>query len=83
MILTLIKNVWLRPVIVGRTVHIHPGIVFVVVIGALLFHGAMAAFLIVPVLLSLFEIGKYLRCQILGLPPFQDKIGLGEIEKEG
>jgi len=83
MILTLIKNVWLRPVIVGRTVHIHPGIVFVVVFGAVLFDGAMAAFLIVPVLLSLFEIGKYLRCQILGLPPFQDKIGLGEIEKEG
>lgn len=72
--LTLIKNVWLRPIIVGRTVHIHPGIVFVVVIGALLFHGALAAFLIVPVLLSLYVIGKYLRCQILGIPPFQDQI---------
>jgi predicted PurR-regulated permease PerM len=81
LILTLIKNVWLRPVIVGRTVHIHPGIVFVVVIGALLFHGALAAFLVVPVLLSLFEIGKYLRCQILGLAPFQDEIGLSEIDK--
>lgn len=75
LILTLIKNVWLRPVIVGRTVHLHPGIVFVVVIGALLFHGALAAFLIVPVLLSIFEIAKYLRCQILGIAPFQDDIG--------
>lgn len=74
LILTLIKNVWLRPIIVGRTVHIHPGIVFVVVIGALLFHGALAAFLVVPVLLSLYEIGKYLRCQVLGIPPFQDEI---------
>lgn len=74
LVLTLIKNVWLRPVIVGRTVHIHPGIVFVVVIGALLFHGALAAFLIVPVLLSIYEIGKYLRCQILNIPPFQDEI---------
>ena len=72
MILTGIKNIWLRPIIVGRTVHVHPGIVFVVVIGALVFHGALAAFLAVPVLLSLWEIGKYLRSQALGIPPFPD-----------
>ncbi len=72
MILTGIKNIWLRPIIVGRTVHVHPGIVFVVVIGALVFHGALAAFLVVPVLLSLWEIGGYLRFRALGLPPFHD-----------
>ncbi len=74
MILTGIKNIWLRPIIVGRTVHVHPGIVFVVVIGALVIHGALAAFLAVPVLLSLWEIGKYLRFRALGLPPFPDEI---------
>ncbi len=74
MILTGIKNIWLRPIIVGRTVHVHPGIVFVVVIGALVFHGALAAFLAVPVLLSFWEIGKYLRCRALGLPPFPDEL---------
>jgi len=74
MILTGIKNIWLRPIIVGRTVHVHPGIVFVVVIGALVFHGALAAFLAVPALLTFWEIGKYLRRRALGLPPFPDEI---------
>lgn len=72
MILTALKNFWLRPVIVGRTVHIHPGIVLVAILGALVLHGALAAFLVVPVLLSLWMIAKYLRCRVLELPPFPD-----------
>ena len=70
MILTGVKNIWLRPVIVGRHVHLHAGIVFVVVIAALVFHGPLSAFLVVPVLVSLLVIGRYLRRRILGLPPF-------------
>ena len=70
LILTTIKNIWLRPIIVGRHVHLHAGIVFLVVIAALIFHGALAAFLVVPVLVSLLVIGRYLRRRILGLPPF-------------
>jgi predicted PurR-regulated permease PerM len=72
MVLTGIKNIWLRPVIVGRHVHLHVGIVFVVVIAALIFHGALAAFLVVPVLVSLLVIGRYLRRRILNLPPFPE-----------
>jgi len=72
MVLTGIKNIWLRPVIVGRHVHLHAGIVFVVVIAALIFHGALAAFLVVPVLVSLLVIGRYLRRRILGMPPFPE-----------
>jgi predicted PurR-regulated permease PerM len=72
MILTGIKNIWLRPVIVGRHVHLHAGVVFVVVIGALIFHGPLAAFLVIPVLVSLLVIGRYLRRRILGLPPFPE-----------
>jgi predicted PurR-regulated permease PerM len=72
LILTGIKNIWLRPVIIGRHVHIHAGIVFVVVIVALIFHGALAAFLVVPVLVSLLVIGRYVRRRLLGLPPFPD-----------
>jgi predicted PurR-regulated permease PerM len=72
MVLTGIKNIWIRPVIVGRHVHLHAGIVFVVVIAALIFHGALAAFLVVPVLVSLLVIGRYLRRRILNLPPFPE-----------
>jgi predicted PurR-regulated permease PerM len=70
MILTGVKNIWIRPVIVGRHVHLHAGIVFVVVVAALIFHGPLSAFLVVPVLVSLLVIGRYLRRRILGLPPF-------------
>lgn len=72
MILTAIKNIWLRPIIVGRHVHLHAGIVFLVVIAALIFHGALAAFLVVPVLVSMLVVGRYLRRRILGLPPFPE-----------
>jgi predicted PurR-regulated permease PerM len=72
LILTAIKNVWIRPVIVGRHVHIHSGIVFVIIIAALLFFGALAAFVAVPVFVSLLVIGRYLRRRILGLPPFEE-----------
>jgi predicted PurR-regulated permease PerM len=72
LLLTGIKNIWLRPVIIGRHVHVHAGIVFVVVIAALIFHGALAAFLVVPVLVSLLVIGRYVRRRLLGLPPFPE-----------
>jgi predicted PurR-regulated permease PerM len=72
LILTAIKNVWIRPVIVGRHVHLHSGIVFVIIIAALLFFGALAAFVAVPVFVSLLVIGRYLRRRILGLSPFEE-----------
>jgi predicted PurR-regulated permease PerM len=71
LILTAIKNVWIRPVIVGRHVHLHSGIVFVIIIAALLFFGALAAFVAVPVFVSILVIGRYLRRRILGLSPFE------------
>lgn len=72
MVLTGVKNIWIRPIIIGRHVHLHAGIVFVVVISALIFNGPLAAFLVVPVLVSVLVIGRYLRRRILGLPPFPE-----------
>lgn len=72
LILTGIKNVWIRPVIVGRHVHLHSGIVFVIILAALVFYGALAAFVAVPVFVSLLVLGRYLRRRILGLPPFAE-----------
>jgi predicted PurR-regulated permease PerM len=72
LILTAIKNVWIRPVIVGRHVHLHSGIVFVIIIAALVFYGALAAFIAVPVFVSILVLGRYLRRRILGLPPFAE-----------
>jgi predicted PurR-regulated permease PerM len=72
LILTAIKNVWIRPIIVGRHVHLHSGIVFVIIIASLIFFGALAAFVAVPVFVSLLVLGRYFRRRILGLPPFDE-----------
>ena len=72
LILTALKNLWIRPVIVGRHVHLHSGVVFVIIIAALIFYGALAAFVAVPIFVSMLVLGRYLRRRILGLPPFAE-----------
>ncbi len=68
-----IKNIWLRPMILGRSVHMHEGIIFVAIIAAVVFSGILGAIIIVPVLASLGVLGRYLRRRLLGLPPFEDE----------
>jgi predicted PurR-regulated permease PerM len=68
-----IKNIWLRPLVYGRSVHMHAGIVFVAIIAAVVFTGIVGAFVIVPVLASLGVIGRYIHARLLGLPAFEDK----------
>lgn len=66
------KNIWLRPRVMGRSVHMHEGLVFVAIIAAVIFQGVLGALIIVPVLASAVVIGRYLRQRILGLPPFPE-----------
>lgn len=73
LVITNVKNIWLRPLIVGRAVRIHEGVVFVVIIAALVLQGYLAAFLSVPILVSFLVIGRYLRRRILGMPPFPEE----------
>jgi len=68
-----IKNIWLRPLILGRSVHMHEGIVFVAIIAAVIFTGIIGAFIVVPTLASLSVIGRYIHGRILGIPTFADE----------
>lgn len=72
-ILINIKNFWLRPFILGRSVNMHEGIVFIAIIAAVIFTGILGAFIIVPVLASFVVVWKYLYARILGLPPFENE----------
>jgi predicted PurR-regulated permease PerM len=65
-----IKNIWLRPHILGRSVRMHEGLIFIAIIAAVVFTGVLGALLVVPVLASAGVLFKYLRNRILGLPPF-------------
>jgi predicted PurR-regulated permease PerM len=70
LLLIAIKNFWLRPFIMGRSVHMHEALVLISIILSTILWGILGALLIVPVLASLGVIFDYLRRRILGMPPF-------------
>ena len=69
-ILITIKNFWVRPVIMGRSVQMHESLVLISILLATVIWGILGALIIVPVLASLVVILDYLRRRILGMPPF-------------
>jgi predicted PurR-regulated permease PerM len=67
------KSVWLQPRILGRSVLLHEGLVFVAIVGALVLTGVLGVLIVVPVLASAIILGGYLRRRLLGLPAFEDE----------
>lgn len=65
-----VKSLWLRPIVMGRFMHMNTGLVFVSIIGAAILSGILAALIILPLLASVGQIGKYLRSRLLGLNPW-------------
>lgn len=71
-VLMAVKNFWLRPFILGRSVHMHESLVFVSIILATVLWGILGALLIIPVIASLAVIADYLRRRVIGMTPFPD-----------
>lgn len=71
LLLNTFKTVWLQPRILGQSVLLHEGIVFVAIITAIILQGVLGVLIVVPLLASLVVIGRYLRRRLLGLPPFE------------
>ncbi len=67
-----IKNIWIRPRIFARSVHMHDGIVFVAIMAAVVLQGILGALIVVPVLASGGVVARYLFRRILGLPPWPE-----------
>ncbi len=61
-----IKNIWIRPRIFARSVHMHDGIVFIAIMAAVVLQGILGALVIVPVLASAGVVGRYIYRQLLG-----------------
>jgi predicted PurR-regulated permease PerM len=68
-----VDNLWLRPQLLGHQLRLHPGVVFVGLIGALALSGVFGALLVVPLMASFKVIGHYIRCKLLDLPPWTDE----------
>ncbi len=63
------KNIWLRPRLMGRSVHLHEGVVFIAIIAAVVLQGILGAIIVVPVIASALVIGRYLKAGIMGYEP--------------
>ena len=70
LLLITVKNFWLRPFIMGRSVHMHEALVLISIILSTILWGILGALLIVPMLATLAVIFDYLRRRIMGMPPF-------------
>jgi predicted PurR-regulated permease PerM len=73
LLLNNIKTIWLQPRILGHSVLLHEGLVFVAIVTAVILQGMLGVLIVVPLLATLAVIGRYLRAKILDLPPFEDE----------
>jgi predicted PurR-regulated permease PerM len=72
LVLINLKNFFLRPIIMGRSLHMNEALIFVAIMIATILEGIMGALLIVPLLASVMVIMEYLRRRVLGMEPFGD-----------
>lgn len=72
LILINLKNFFVRPIIMGRSLHMNEALIFIAIMIATILEGIMGALLIVPLLASIIVIMEYLRRRVLGLDPFTD-----------
>lgn len=70
LVLINLKNFFVRPIIMGRSLHMNETLIFIAIMVATILEGIMGALLVVPVLASVIVIMEYLRRRILGLPAF-------------
>ncbi len=66
------ENIWLRPQIMAHNLRLHPGVVFVGVLGALAVQGILAALLIVPLMASAAILARYVHAKLIDQPPWPD-----------
>ena len=68
-----VDNLWLRPQLMGKQLRLHPGLVFVGLIGALGLSGVLGAIIVVPCMATVKVVGRYIHCKMLGLSPWQEE----------
>lgn len=81
LILIAVKNFYVRPVVVGRSVRMHEALVLISILLATVLWGIMGALLVVPVLASLAVILDYIRRRVFGMEPFPPAEPFFQVEK--
>ena len=66
-----LKNFFLRPYIMGRSVHMNEALVFIIIVIATVLEGILGALLIVPLFASMILVGEYILRKVIGLSAFE------------
>ncbi len=69
-----VKSLWLRPIVMGRFMHMNTGLVFVAIIGSALISGVLGALIILPVLVTVGQVGDYVRRRLYNLPLWPEEV---------
>ena len=79
-----VDNLWLRPQLMGRRLRLHPGLVFVGLIGALALSGVLGTIIVVPCMATVKVVGRYVHRKLLGLAPWppEELAVAGEAQRE-
>lgn len=72
LVLINLKNFFVRPIIMGRSLHMNEALIFIAIMIATILEGIMGALLIVPLLASVAVIMEYIRRKVLELEPFDE-----------
>ncbi|MCA9922192.1 MAG: AI-2E family transporter [Anaerolineales bacterium] len=73
-----VDNLWLRPQFMGRQLRLHPGIVFIGLVGSLVLSGFLGVLIVVPLIATAKALGQYIHCKLLDVPPWPDLVNPGE-----
>lgn len=65
-----VDNFWLRPQLLGHSLKLQPGVVFVALIAALALSGVLGAIIVVPLLATVKLISGYVQARLLGVSPW-------------
>ncbi len=68
LVLINIKAIWIRPKVFGKSVHMHEGIVFAVIIIAVIVQGILGALIIIPLIASANVLFRYIYSNLFNLP---------------
>ncbi|MEK6221010.1 MAG: AI-2E family transporter, partial [Chloroflexota bacterium] len=69
-ILINIKSLWLRTILFGRSVKMHEGLVFILIMLSVIVQGIMGAIIVIPLVASATILLRYILRKVYKLPPF-------------
>lgn len=69
-----IITIWLRSFLFGRSVDMHSGLVFILIMVSVIIQGILGAVIVIPLVASAFIIFRYILRKIYKLPSFSEEV---------